>query len=118
MADYDIISESMAELQERIVEFETRINQLLDADSSPNRQSSGNQNGGLKQIIRELNARLAKFRVQNGQLKVKAARSKEVELKLKQYEQENQKLVEGYGQHEQKVERLISEVNRLRSMSQ
>ena len=90
---------------------------MLDADSGQNRQASS-QNGGLKQIIRELNARLAKFRTQNEQLKVKAARSKEVELKLKQYEQENQKLLEGYGQHEQKVERLISEVNRLRSMSQ
>jgi len=31
VADYDALSESMAELQERIVEFETRINQLLDA---------------------------------------------------------------------------------------
>lgn len=119
VADYDAVSDSMAELQERIVEFETRINQLLDADAAPNsRQSGGGQNVGLKQIIRELNGRLAKFRQQNEQLKAKAARSKEIELKLKQTEQENLKLVEGYGQHEQKVERLISEVNRLRSMSQ
>jgi polyhydroxyalkanoate synthesis regulator phasin len=62
--NYDSLHESMVELQERIVEFETRINQLLDGADQPASKQSG-QNSSLRHIVRELNARVSKFRQQN-----------------------------------------------------